>query len=133
MQDSLEGAMEMDIDSEKEYMSIVDVNEDRMDVDSAESKQTGAMSKDNDSSMDVDEAEIGQMMHSEISRGIFHSFTLSSLQGTMSIVDDNEDDRIDVDEAEINQMANANGYDRMDIDGIGRDELGDTDVGMDVD
>jgi hypothetical protein len=67
------------------------------------------MSKDNDSSMDVDEAEIGQMVRSEISRGIciFHSCTLSSLQGAMSIVDDNEDDRMDVDEAEINQTVSS--------------------------
>ncbi|KIK36101.1 hypothetical protein CY34DRAFT_16609 [Suillus luteus UH-Slu-Lm8-n1] len=89
-------------------MSIVDANEDRMDVDGAESKQMGAMSKDNDSFMDVDEAEIGQT-------------------GIMSIVEDNEDDRMDIDEAEIDRMGlhiDANGYDCMDINGIGRDELG---------
>jgi hypothetical protein len=67
----------------------------------------GAMSKNNDSSMDVDEAEIGQMVRSEISRGIFHSFTLSPLQGAMSIVGDNEDDHMDVDEAEVNQTVSS--------------------------
>lgn len=104
------------------------------------------MSKDNDSFMDVDEAEIGQTVRSEISCGIFHSSYLSSLQGIMSIVEDNEDDRMDIDEAEIDRMVSskffrrtlylmfyflslqglhidANGYDCMDIDGIGRDEL----------